>query len=110
MPSYSFLIPLVDNNSRKPHPAEYFAELEHKLLALFGGFTDKGIVRGCWRDETGETICDESREYVVASGSMQGLIDLLVRCCDTFGQQCIYLSTVYDCSVLVHSSGTVEQL
>ena len=94
MQEIRFYIPLVRDSNRECHHADAWNYLANTLLDLAGGFTDCGIVTGCWRDASGKTIHDDSRAYVIAldSESEWKARRLFRKFCRVFDQQCIYVS------------------
>jgi hypothetical protein len=61
----AFYVPLASNAGEVFAP-DVFARIEDRLLALAGGFTDAGTVRGAWRGPEGRVYRDTNREYRVA--------------------------------------------
>jgi len=66
MKTYTFLVPLVRDDSKLPHGGLVWRRLESKLTELAGGFSRGGVVRGAWKDELGAVVRDSSIPYTVA--------------------------------------------
>lgn len=89
-----FLIPVVRDSDRKPHPPVLWRLLQDALLRRFGGVTGPETVRGIWSlGEGEEPVKDVSRKYTVAvpAERMDELRDLLRRAANSFDQRVIHL-------------------
>ncbi len=100
----SFLIPIVRDSDRRPHPPIVWRLLQDALHHRFGGrtgprrvfaFRSAELVPGGWIPE-GDTkaIEDESRLYKVSvpEDKLDELRTLLGQVANTFDQQVVYLS------------------
>jgi hypothetical protein len=90
----AFLVPVVRDSDRAPHPPEAWKKLEDALYRTFHGYTGPmGPVHGAY-DDNGRRVDDESRQYVVAipEAQVNELRALLRRAARMFDQKSIYLS------------------
>jgi hypothetical protein len=87
----AFLVPTVDNETRKSHPKALWTALEASLVDRFGGLTRTGTVRGQWKDGEGRLIREPSRAYEVdvPADKLPAVRALLSGACAAFGQQCL---------------------
>lgn len=102
-PVCSFLVPVVRDSDRQPHPPILWRLLEDALLGLFDGLGGPETVLlyrmpqpvpGRWSPEPGETpVEDASRRYTVAvaAGRVDELRALLRRAGNSFDQRVMYL-------------------
>ncbi len=102
-PVCAFLIPVVRDSDRRPHPPLAWRLLQDALLRTFGALTGpEGVlyyrspeaVPGAWRPEKGEEpVADLSRRYTVAvpADRVDALRALLRRAGNSFDQRVIYL-------------------
>jgi len=103
LPVCVFLVPLVRDGDRRPHPPVLWRLLQDALIERFGGATgpetvvwyrDRETISGAWSPGQGEqTVTDLSRRYTVAlpSDRVAELRDLLRRVGNSFDQQAMYL-------------------
>jgi len=101
----AFLVPVVRDGDRRPHPPVLWRLLQDALVDRFGGATgpetvvwyrDRKAVPGAWSPGRGEeTVTDLSRRYTVAlpPGRVNELrdLDLLRKVGNSFDQQAMYL-------------------
>lgn len=99
----SFLVPLVGDTDRQPHPPALWRLLQDELIRSFGGITgpepvlyyrSSDPVPGSWLPEdTPEPVEDESRRYTVAvpEHQVETLRSLLRKVGNSFDQRAIYL-------------------
>lgn len=102
-PVCSFLIPVVRDSDRRPHPPVAWRRLQDALLFTFGALTGPepvlyyrkpDAVPGAWRPEEGEEpVEDLSRKYTVAVAAhrVDELRALLRRAGNSFDQRVMYL-------------------
>jgi hypothetical protein len=99
----SFLIPIVRDSDRSPHPPIVWRLLQDAIRALFPQghsgpelmYKDVETVPGKYvEDATKRIVRDESRRYTVAisRSNLGKLRKLLKRAANTFDQRAIYLS------------------
>lgn len=98
-----FLIPVVRDSDRKPHPSIVWRLLQDALLRTFGGATGPeeviyyrkaDPVKGAWSPGANEApIEDRSRKYTVAipEDRVDDLRGLLRKAGNSFDQQVIHL-------------------
>jgi hypothetical protein len=98
-----FLIPLVRDSDRQPHPPVLWRQLQDALLASFGAMSGPETVAyyrtlepvpGTWSPAAGEEpVADLSRKYTVAISEdrLDELRALLLRAGNSFDQRAIYL-------------------
>lgn len=98
-----FLVPIVRDSDRHPHPPILWRLLEDALIALFEGlggpetvlfYRTPEPVSGLWSPEPGEApVEDRSRRYTVAVdvGRVEELRALLRRAGNSFDQRVMYL-------------------
>jgi hypothetical protein len=103
LPVCVFLVPLVRDGDRQPHPPVLWRLLQDALVERFGGATgpetvawyrDREPVSGAWSPGEGEApVTDLSRRYTVAlpPDRVDDLRDLLRRVGHSFDQQAMYL-------------------
>lgn len=100
MREFTFLIPTKRDSDGHYHGPIPFSWLNANLVEHFGGYTrvTQGV-HGAWRDDSGETVYDESYEYRVALNAGRRrqedyakLMGIIEACKNTFDQQCIYLA------------------
>jgi hypothetical protein len=74
------------------------------LVEHFGGYTaTSASLFGFWRDESGEHLYGEHREFVVALSDEKGLCDLkafLGHVANQLGEQCLYVEVAGMASLL----------
>jgi hypothetical protein len=111
-PECSFLIPVVRDSDRLPHPAILWRLLQDAMLKAFGGLTGPEAVLyyrtpsgvpGTWLPSGGEaSVEDESRKYTVAvpADRIDDLRALLRRAGNSFGQRVIYLTVAGQAELL----------
>jgi hypothetical protein len=102
-PVCAFLIPVLRDSDRRPHPPLAWRLLQDALLRTFGALTgpeavlyyrSSEAVPGAWRPERGEEpVEDSSRRYTVAvpAERVDELRALLRRAGNSFDQRVIYL-------------------
>jgi len=99
----SFLLPIVRDSDRAPHPPIVWRLLQDAIRAAFPQghsgpellYKDVVTVPGEYvEDATKKVVRDESRRYTVAipRSKVEGLRRLLRRTTNTFDQKAIYLS------------------
>lgn len=98
-----FLIPVVRDSDRKPHPPVLWRQLQDALLGIFGAMTGPETVvyyrtaepvPGAWSPGAGEEpVEDQSRRYSVAipDDQLDELRGLLRRAGNSFDQRVMYL-------------------
>ena len=98
-----FLIPIVRDSDRKPHPPVLWRLLQDALLARFDGVTGPETVLyyrppeplpGAWSPGEGEApVEDQSRKYTAAipAAQVDDLRALLRRVGNSFDQRVMYL-------------------
>lgn len=59
-----FLVPVQDNDGH-PFPRAFWAELDDRLVAAFGGFTRTPGISGAWQSG-GRIYRDESSQFTLA--------------------------------------------
>ena len=103
LPVCVFLIPVVRDSDRKPHPAIVWRLLQDALLTTFGGVTGPeeviyyrtaDPVKGVWSPGGAQApIEDRSRKYTVAipESRVEDLRILLRKAGNSFDQQAMYL-------------------
>jgi len=103
LPVCVFLIPVVRDSDRKPHPAIVWRLLQDALLTTFGGVTGPeeviyyrtaDPVKGVWSPGAAQApIEDRSRKYTVAipESRVEDLRILLRKAGNSFDQQAMYL-------------------
>jgi hypothetical protein len=86
------LVPLTSDVTKQPWEPGKVEGWEIALVALVGGFTYLGIVRGAWVDGAGEVVADMSHQYrvAVAADQVGALRAFAARTCAQFEQQCLY--------------------
>ncbi len=97
MPECVFLIPLLRDSDRQPHPPILWELLRNALRRKFEGFHfDIATVRGEWSppDNLENVVEDESRKFTVAvpEEKIDELRMLLRRAGNSFDQRAIYLA------------------
>lgn len=102
-PVCAFLVPIVRDSDRKPHPPVLWRLLQDALLARFGAVTGPdtvlyyrtpGPLPGAWSPGEGEApVEDLSRKYAVAipAAQVDDLRALLRRVGNSFDQRVMYL-------------------
>lgn len=88
-----FLVPLKDNDG-VPFSGDDWGMLEERLLTMFGGYTDGGVVRGAWTSQEGRVYRDESRCFLVALESWAQFpywLDIVRWAREHFRQEAIYV-------------------
>jgi len=101
-PVCRFLVPLVRDSDREPHPPVLWRLLQDALLRAFGSLTgprtvihlSRTPVPGAWSPRQGESpVEDLSREYTVAvpADRVDDLRALLRRVGNSFDQRTMYL-------------------
>jgi hypothetical protein len=99
----SFLLPIVRDSDREPHPPVVWRLLQDAIRTTFPRghsgpelfYRDVETVPGEYVEEATQTIVrDESRRYTVAipRSRLDDLRQLLRRAANTFDQKAIYLS------------------
>jgi len=99
----SFLIPIVRDSDRAPHPPIAWRLLQDAVRSVFPQghsgpelmYKDVETVPGEYvEDATKKIVRDESRRYTVAipRGNLDKLRELLRKAANTFDQKAIYLS------------------
>ena len=99
----AFLIPIVRDSDRSPHPPIVWRLLQDAIRALFPQghsgpelmYKDVETVPGEYvEDATKKIVRDESRRYTVAilRSSLDNLRRLLRKAANTFDQKAVYLS------------------
>ena len=96
----SFLVPLVQNSTQRPHQPLVWNALDDALYSRFGGSSAEQLyqairpVDGQYQGNEGERIRDRSLRYVVAirEGRLDELRALLRRVANSFDQECVYLA------------------
>lgn len=103
LPVCVFLIPVVRDSDRKPHPSILWRLLQDALLNTFGGVSGPEEVvcyrtpdpfKGSWAPGAGQApIEDRSRKYTVAipEARLDDLRSLLRKAGNSFDQQVMYL-------------------
>lgn len=98
-----FLVPLVRDSDRKPHPPVLWRLLQDALIERFGAMTGPEAVLyyrnaepvpGAWSARQAEApVEDLSRKYTVAiaADQVEELRDLLRRAGNSFDQRVMYL-------------------
>jgi len=98
-----FLIPVVRDSDRRPHPAIVWRLLKEELIRRFGSLTgpetviyylNPDPVPGEWLpSELEDPVEDKSRKYTIAipSSRVDELRSLLRRAGNSFDQRAIYL-------------------
>ncbi len=96
-----FLVPLVRNSDKQPHPPLAWNALDDALYTTFQGatgpeqvFVAVRPVAGQYQGRGGERIRDQSYRYLAAipESQVDALRALLRRVANTFDQECMYLS------------------
>jgi hypothetical protein len=118
-----FLVPLVRDSDRKPHPPVLWRLLQDALVERFGAVTGPETVlyyrsarplAGAWAQRQGAApVEDLSRRYTVAIASDQvdELRDLIRRAGNSFDQQVMYLEVAGYAELLavLPEHGWIEQ-
>lgn len=102
-PECVFLIPVVRDSDRRPHPPILWRLLQDTLIRTFGAVTGPeavvyqkiGTVPGAWSPAEGNPpVEDLSRKYAVAiqADRVDELRALLRRAGNSFDQRSVYLS------------------
>ncbi len=103
LPVCVFLIPIVRDSDRKPHPSVVWRLLQDALLKTFGGITGpdaviyyrkRDPVKGAWSPGGNHApIEDRSRKYTIAipEARVNDLRTLLRKAGNSFDQQVMYL-------------------
>lgn len=96
-----FLIPLVRDGDRQPHPQVVWDALHDALFRCFGGYTGPEVVvrlrrsiPGQYRAADGRRVSDESRLYKVAlpQSELARLRAVLRAAARSFDQEAIFLA------------------
>ena len=90
----TFLVPYRDNDGSSLSQAHDI--LRADLLNEFGGHTQGGSVDGTWKNECGQTFCDESASYwlLLDAEDLPRLEALLLDFKSRTKQEAIYLDVV----------------
>ncbi len=108
----SFLIPVLRDTDRAPHPPIVWRLLQDEARQMFPQghsgpellYKDVETVPGEYAEEaTKRIVCDESRRYTVAipRGKLEQLRSLLRRAAKTFDQKAIYLAVAGEVEFVV---------
>ncbi len=92
-----FLVPLTDEFTGDLHPYSKFEQLEKELFVAFDGWTDGGVVQGCWKDpDTGKPVYDRSKKYIMAieQNDVPKLRRFLKKVKNSFGQKALYFEAM----------------
>jgi len=103
LPVCVFLVPLVRDGDRRPHPPVLWRLLQDALVSTFGGATgpetvvwyrDREPTPGAWAPGKGEeAVTDLSRRYTIAipPNRVAELRNLLRKVGNSFDQRAMYL-------------------
>jgi len=94
MYEYNFLIPILQNGTKEPHPVEAWEWLQDQLTEAMCGLTyENSTCTGVWNDSN-RLVWDTSYRYSVdiEHGKLEILKSILTEACNKFGQECIRLA------------------
>jgi len=93
-------VPITTNDGTRV-PREFFKKFEARLIELAGGFSEDGIVNGCWMDEDRTVYRDRSKRYIVATheANLGAVKELILEIGKKLRQRAMYFEVVADSEI-----------